>query len=187
MAEFNAYLDLIDLSEIKDFCMAHGSNQRFERGDVFLLEGDIPQSLGYVESGYFKYTVRTSNESESVVGFSLSDDYIGDINASLFGAKSEASIIAGRRSLVKVISMAEFIDFATSKGLRFCIGIEAALFRTFHGRYLDLHRLSAAEHYAKVLERWPRLFQTIPLREIASYLGITPIHLSRLRKEQHSK
>lgn len=187
MAEFNAYLDLLDLSPLRDFCIANGSLQQFDKGECYLSEGDVPRRFGFVESGYFKYTVHTTDGAEKVIGFSFSDDYVGDINSSLLGTGSEASIIAGRRSVVRSISMENLIDFATSKGMRFCIGVEAALFKTFLNRYLDMHRLSAAEHYAKVIEHWPELLQTVPLRELASYLGITPIHLSRLRKENLTK
>lgn len=49
-------------------------------------------------------------------------------------------------------------------------------------RYLDMFRLTPEERYQKLLERCPDLLQQVSLREIASYLGITPTHMSRIRR-----
>ena len=41
---------------------------------------------------------------------------------------------------------------------------------------------SAEERYLKLMKEQPNLFQLIPLKHIATYLGITPQALSRIRK-----
>ena len=46
----------------------------------------------------------------------------------------------------------------------------------------DFKKLSAEDRYKKLLENRPDLFQRVPLYYIASYLGITPVSLSRMRK-----
>ena len=50
-------------------------------------------------------------------------------------------------------------------------------------RILDLTTLSAEERYLKLLNTQPSILQHIPLKYIASYLGINPGSLSRIRKE----
>ncbi|MBX2844446.1 MAG: Crp/Fnr family transcriptional regulator [Flammeovirgaceae bacterium] len=50
-------------------------------------------------------------------------------------------------------------------------------------RVIDLATLSAEERYLKLLKNHPRILQNIPLKYIASYLGINPGSLSRIRKE----
>jgi CRP/FNR family transcriptional regulator, anaerobic regulatory protein len=42
---------------------------------------------------------------------------------------------------------------------------------------------SAEKRYDTIMERHPILIQTVPLQYLASYLGITPQHLSRIRKK----
>ncbi len=46
---------------------------------------------------------------------------------------------------------------------------------------------SAFERYMSFIAKYPELEQRVPDRHIASYLGITPTYLSRLRKKRHQK
>ncbi|MBD2701333.1 Crp/Fnr family transcriptional regulator [Spirosoma sp. BT702] len=50
-------------------------------------------------------------------------------------------------------------------------------------RLNDMTTLTAEERYEKFLSEKPAIIQNVPLRHVASYLGITQRHLSRLRKE----
>ncbi|NLR78346.1 Crp/Fnr family transcriptional regulator [Chitinophaga eiseniae] len=48
-------------------------------------------------------------------------------------------------------------------------------------RFDDLHFATARERYQKLLEQYPTIIQRVPLGMVASYLGITPETLSRIR------
>lgn len=50
-------------------------------------------------------------------------------------------------------------------------------------RFFQMQRDSAAKRYASLLYNQPNYIQEIPLQYLASYLGITQRHLSRIRKE----
>lgn len=50
-------------------------------------------------------------------------------------------------------------------------------------RISDFVSASAEERYLHFLALYPDLFQRVPLYQIASYLGVTPQSLSRIRKE----
>lgn len=52
-----------------------------------------------------------------------------------------------------------------------------------HNRMLGMIKDSAESRYLKLLQKHPDIFQHIPLKIIASYLGITDTSLSRIRKE----
>ena len=187
MADPNLYLDILDLSELRQLCLDKGEERVYAKGQTYLSEHDVPRELGLVESGYFKYTVHTTEGIEKVVGFSFAGDFIAHINYHLMALPVGVSIVTGSRAKAHVIAMDDFIDFAMKKGLQFCIGIEAALFHTVYQRYLDMFRLSPRERYLKLLDQWPQMLQQMPLCDIASYIGITPIHLSRLRRELHAR
>lgn len=183
MAEFNMYHDLIDLSAVRELCVTHGELREYAKGEAFLSQGTFPTEFGYVETGYMKFVVYSSDGEERVVGFSFDNDYVCDINSNLIGLPSEISIIAGRPSRVWVIGMDRFVRFAMSSGLWFCVGVQVALFRTVYSRYLDIYRLTPRERYLKLLTAYPDLFRKVALRDIASWLRITPVHLSRLRRQ----
>lgn len=57
------------------------------------------------------------------------------------------------------------------------------LFRMAHERYVNLYRHTSKERYVELLNHCPDILQHITLKELASYLQITPTHLSRIRKE----
>jgi CRP-like cAMP-binding protein len=50
-------------------------------------------------------------------------------------------------------------------------------------RILDLTNLTAEDRYRKFLKEKPTIIRHVPLRYVASYLGMTQRHLSRLRRE----
>jgi CRP-like cAMP-binding protein len=56
-------------------------------------------------------------------------------------------------------------------------------FSTLKGRMLSMITETAEERYATLLKTNPEIFQNAPLKNIASYLGITDTSLSRIRKE----
>src|SRR5690606_25504806 len=51
-------------------------------------------------------------------------------------------------------------------------------------RIVSTELLSAKERYDRLMSNSPSLIQRVPLKYIASYLGITPVSLSRIRKEK---
>jgi|SRR5690606_1875896 len=50
-------------------------------------------------------------------------------------------------------------------------------------RSLDMVQETATSRYLKLLNQKPRIIQNVPLKQIASYLGVTDTSLSRIRKE----
>ena len=52
-----------------------------------------------------------------------------------------------------------------------------------HKRVAESLSESAEERYLKFIKTYPKLFKQVPQNHIASYLGITPQFLSRIRKE----
>ncbi len=57
-----------------------------------------------------------------------------------------------------------------------------AIFATVYDRYIELCTRSPQDRYDDLITRHPDLFSLFSLRDIASFLNITPTHLSRLRR-----
>ena len=57
-----------------------------------------------------------------------------------------------------------------------------ALFDNTYDRYIDLRLKTAKERYDELIYAHKDLFMLFSLKDIASFLNITPTHLSRLRK-----
>ena len=57
------------------------------------------------------------------------------------------------------------------------------LFKMVYGRDLDHYRYTARSRYRRLIDRCPQVVQMLSLKGIASFLNITHIYLSKLRKE----
>ncbi len=66
--------------------------------------------------------------------------------------------------------------------LAFCKAMSDFAYCHLHHRVLDHQSLSAKERFERFIEQTPYLMDKVPQYQIASYLGITPIHLSRLKR-----
>ncbi len=187
MAQFNIYDSVIDLSAIKDYCREKGHLCHYSRNDVFVRQGSVGKYLGVVESGYFKYTTFTSSGNEAVVGFAFVGEIVADFYNSYNHRPSEITIKAGADASVSQINMVEarsLFDASFDDNLS---ALNGTLFREIYSRYLELHRKTPTERYLDIIGLYPHILDTVSLRDIASYLLITPVYLSRIRKNLAKK
>ncbi len=56
------------------------------------------------------------------------------------------------------------------------------VYTTVYDRYVDLYVKTPKQRYDELVNRHPDLFDLFSLKDIASFLNITPTHLSRLRR-----
>lgn len=86
---------------------------------------------------------------------------------------------------VRVISGAELQRlFDTDPSMaKMDVKILKKLFKMVYCRDLDHYRYTARGRYRRLLERSPQVVQMLSLKDIASFLKISPIYLSKIRKE----
>lgn len=73
------------------------------------------------------------------------------------------------------------LDSLHTKGLK--QAISDSLFAQVYAQYLDTYRMTTRERYKRLLIRCPELVQSINLKDIASYLKVTPTTISNIRRE----
>ena len=73
------------------------------------------------------------------------------------------------------------MDSLNTKGLK--QAISDSLFAQVYAQYLDTYRMTTRERYKRLLIRCPELVQSINLKDIASYLKVTPTTISNIRRE----
>lgn len=187
MAQFNLYDSLIDLSVVKDYCHEKGLLCHYAKNDVFVQQGFIGRYVGIVESGYFKYTVITSSGDESVVGFAFEGEIVADFYNSYNNIPSEVSIKAGADSTISQVRTNEARKIFNDSFSNNLSALNGALFSEIYSRYLELHRKTPTERYTELIAQYPQIIDTVSLRDIASYLLVTPVYLSRIRKNLAKK
>lgn len=182
MSKFNLYDQKIDFAAIKEACREKGTHTHYAKDEPFVQQGYVGKYLGVVESGYFKYVTLTSSGEEAVVGFAFEGEIVADYYNSFNDLPSEISIKAGSDAEVSQIRTAEARELFYSVYHDSLSSINGALFSEIYARYLELHRKTPTERYLDLIKLYPELLATVSLRDIASYLLITPTYLSRIRK-----
>ena len=155
----------------------------YDKGDYFIERGQVGRYIGFVKSGTLKYVAYAADGSESVVGLEFAGEFVADFPFSLYGKKSRVSIVAVTPSEIYCISAIEVGMRMKSDDELYRVVAETnvALFDTTYNRYIDLHVKSVQERYNELIDKYKDIFLYFSLKDIASFLNITPTHLSRLR------
>ncbi len=184
--QFNTYKEGLELDFLREYCMDHGERRVIERGETLEKAGEPSQWVAYVERGYFKYVVHNDEEGKDYcTGFAFEGEFVADFPYCLDGDDSEVSIEAGILSEVCVISGRKLQNLFDDdpKLEKMNVKILKNLFKMVYARDLDHYRYSARGRYRRLLLRCPQVVQMLSLKDIASFLNISPVYLSKIRKE----
>ncbi len=187
-SNFNTYYENIDSDFWRDLCVEKGVLRHYDKGELFAEEGRIAKYLGYIKSGSLKYAVSAPDGTERVVGLEFAGEFVADFPFSFYGKKSRVSIVAVTPCEIHCISTREIgaLMKLDAELYRKISESNIALFDTTYNRYIDLYIKSAKERYDELVEKYEDIFSIFSLKDIASYLNITPTYLSRLRNAKHS-
>ncbi|MEI9921037.1 MAG: Crp/Fnr family transcriptional regulator [Bacteroidota bacterium] len=156
--------------------------QEFEKNDMVVTEGMTSRYIGIVESGMFQYyVIKDGQEITSYV--SVENTWLASVRSFVSQQPALENIRAltnGKIFMISRTDLAKLVN-AVPPFKDFYIGLlEQSIVGIDESRH-DLIVLSADQRYAKLLKKEPHLLQQIPLQHLASMLGITPRHLSRIR------
>ena len=151
--------------------------------------GEVTQSVAFVSTGILRsYSIDQKGE-EQVMQFAPEDWWISDIYSSLTGKPSQLFVDAMEDSELLLLGnesqeklYAEIPAFE-----RYFRILAQNRFLTLQERITNALNETAEQKYAYFLEKYPTLQQRIPQHQIASYLGIQPETLSRLRRKKGGK
>ena len=185
MIYFNSYISGLDLSRLNEYCVNHGRLIQYAKGDYFIKAGEESRYIAYVEYGYFNYKVHNfSEEKDYITGFAFEGEFVGDYPNCLSGKTSEVAIVAGTSCKVFLLAGDELRKLLDSDGMRdLKQAISDHLFSQVYTQYLDTYRMTTRERYKRLLLRCPEIVQSINLKDIASYLKVTPTTISSIRRE----
>lgn len=138
----------------------------------------------YVEKGMFRYVCTDENGCEHIVGYAFAGEYVGDYPQCIKKEKAMVSIQATTDSLIYYASAQEITNFfSTDKSTQELEKILAEeLFVQTYKRLLDIYCKTPTELYVDLVRRYPDFLNYITLREIASFLRVTPETISHIRK-----
>lgn len=158
-----------------------------EKGCAFIREGDLPKKFAYVTTGLFRYFYVNSKGSEFTKGFFPENSFITSYTAMAKERPSYYTIEALEDSEILVIDYAQWKKLYKSHPCWTAV-LMALLEKGYikkETRERELLLLDATGRYQSFLAEYPNLEQRIKQHLIASYLGITPVTLSRIRKNMN--
>lgn len=182
--EFNTYLEGIDSEFWSRLCLEEGELRHYKKGEEFITLGNVAKYLGLIKSGSLKYVAYTSDYDERVVGLETVNGFAASWPYCLHGFPSVVTIRINSDAEIYCLSISKIIELSKKDTVieRQIAQANEQLFYTAYERLLSLHTQSPKERYAALLARCPKIFEIFDLKDIASFLNITPQHLSRLRK-----
>lgn len=155
-----------------------------KKNDFVIREGEKEYYLYFIERGLLRYWATDYDDKEVTFWFSIEGEFANSYLSLKDNQPSEFNIQALCNSTIWKLSR-EKLSYLYSTSLNVNkiarIVLQDALIRKIK-RETSLLKLTAEERYKEFLEKEKYLLNTVPLKYIASYLGITPQGLSRIRK-----
>ncbi|KPM31408.1 cAMP-binding protein [Croceitalea dokdonensis DOKDO 023] len=165
------------------FALSFYQTISLKKGDRLISEGETVDTFYYLERGCISYYKMEEGDIQ-VLEFYTADVFFTDLIAYVKGSPTTYYLEALEDSVVLAVKKKEAEkSFRASHQLeRFGrLSMQEAFLKLFN-RVDRLNHRSNEERYLRLLTKRPDILQRVPQYLIASYLGITPVGLSKLRK-----
>ena len=181
-----AISDMITISEGEaETFMSTCYRRSFKKKEILSEDHKIIDEVYFIEKGIIRVKIFDLNATEHTIHFAVENQFIADYRAFLTEQKSRYQLEAMEATNVIVLPR-QSIEWGY-ENLREGQKL-GRLIAEFYFTYLDqriehLYTLSPMERYELMNQIFPNIHNRVPQHMIASYLGITPIHLSRIKRE----
>lgn len=168
-----------------DIITAAAITKKVRKRQYLLQEGDVWKYNAFVTKGCLRTYSVDEKGIEHILNFAVENWWTGDRESLQTGKPSDYNIDALEDSEVALISKEKY-DQLCREIPAFNTMVNAILEKSFRVAQSRIHTFisgSAEEKYLSFLEKFPHLVTRVPQSMIASYLGITPETLSRIRKQ----
>ncbi|TNE80283.1 MAG: Crp/Fnr family transcriptional regulator [Bacteroidetes bacterium] len=163
--------------------------KKYRKRQYLLNGGDICKYFSFVVDGLIRSFTVDDKGHEHVVQFAAEGWWVSDMGS--FLEETEAMYHIEAIEDVEVLNltkpaMEEMLNELPVMERYFRILMQKNIV-TLQQRVVADHSLTAEEKYLRLMEIYPKLIHRAPQQQVASYLGITPETLSRIRKQVAEK
>ena len=178
LKQYNLFTD----SEVNEF-ISLATISTIKKGDFFIKQDEICTTLSFVNFGIFRSFYYSNNDEEITYCFTFPNSLLVAYSSFITQNKSEENLQALTDSEIISISKKELENLAESnnKWLNFLKIIAEKEYVELEKWIFNHQKSNAQKRYVDLIHSNPQIVQQIPLHYIASYLGITQRHLSRIR------
>lgn len=181
----NSQLNNILPAERIDELLSIAKEKPVSAGEYFIKAGEVPCKIAFVSSGLFRYVYANDRGDEFTKGIIAENFFLSSYSAMIMGKPSYFSIEALENSQLLEINWTDFNRLKDKDifWLQFLLKFVEKGFIIKEKRERDLLLLDAETRYRNFLTEFPGMEQRIKQGIIASYLGIQPETLSRIRRK----
>ena len=156
--------------------------------DYFIQESEVCNKIAFIHSGTFSFLILKDNK-EYVKDFSIDKKFLTAYTSFITQTPSKVYIRAEADAELTFWNYKDFNQVVTSNSnwLKFHLKMANYLYIRKEQREVNLLTKSAEERYLSMLKEYPEINNKVPQYLTASYLGITPESLSRIRKNLTDK
>ncbi|MEM6265704.1 MAG: Crp/Fnr family transcriptional regulator, partial [Bacteroidota bacterium] len=157
----------------------------FKKKDMLSDDDKFIDEVYFIEKGILRVKIIDLDGKEHTTHFATENQFIADYNAFLTQTKSRYQLEAMEDTDVIVLprTAIEWGYDNLQEGQKLGRLIAEYYFIYLDTRIQQLYTLSPIERYDLMDQIFPNIHNRVPQHMIASYLGITPIHLSRIKRE----
>lgn len=152
---------------------------------ILLKEGNIAVKVYFIEKGSFRLAFNKDGK-DITFQFFFEGEGISSAESFRYNVPSLYSIESLESSVVHTLTKKDYFKIIEDSPLIRNEIEEQTMQRLLYTEKLFLSRIknSPEERYKELLEQYPEILQRVPQHYIASFLGITPVSLSRIRNRR---
>lgn len=178
----------IDNSD-KELMRSLFETRSIDKNAVLIEEGNHVQEVFFVNSGYLKYSKITDAGDEQVIHLDAPGSFTTSLMGFFKGELAEETLQAITDCELLAISR-ENLDKLYNSGMQWQI-FGRKLMEGFlvekEQRIIEQLSLTGQQKYLKLMASHPEMIQNVPVKYLASFLGLQPESLSRIKNRAKSK
>lgn len=178
-----------NITEINDedweFFSSKLQKKWYAKKSIIAEIGEVENHISFIEKGIVRLLIPKKEEDEITFGFSFENEFISAYDSFLTQKPSQYQLETLAETSLFSITYADLQKVYQQTKIGNLIGrlVAERLFILKSNRVLSLLNDSAEKRYLNLFTERPNLIKEIPLKYVASYIGVTPQSLSRIRKQ----
>jgi CRP/FNR family transcriptional regulator, anaerobic regulatory protein len=159
--------------------------KKLRKKQYLLQEGDIGKNIAFVEKGLLRLYSIDSSGNENILQFAPEEWWISDRDSIINQTPSKFNIDAVENSELLLISLKDSKELGKKVPQYHDLHDQLQL-KNIIAQQKRIHSaisLTAEEKYGEFIKTYPQISSRVPQHMIASYLGLSPETLSRIRRK----
>lgn len=179
----NSFLDVSDETFSKLTSIA--IYKKLSIGELIATPGEVPSKIYLLASGMMRAYLSSENGKEFNKNFFMPFSFVGALSALVKNKPSTLTYEALTKCDVYEVSFNDILDLCKEdiNISNLYNRILEHVYIRYEERQLELISMDAKERYLALRKKSPNIDKLIPQYHIASYLSITPVQLSRIRRK----